>query len=104
MFLDLYFYIQIPYPASTRRALLLGGTSGSFVRPFRHPGSESIIRLSAHVRGRAAQPYSPSRPRSRPSFLHHPASVRLHGDFADAEIATDPRTTSERLKIRNCQS
>jgi hypothetical protein len=30
---------------------------------------KGIIRLSAHVRGRAAQPYSPSRPGSRPSFF-----------------------------------
>ena len=22
-------------------------------------------------------------------FLHHPASVSLHGDFADAELGTD---------------
>jgi hypothetical protein len=35
----------------------------------RHTGSESIIRLSADVRGRAAQPYSPSRQGSRPSFF-----------------------------------
>jgi hypothetical protein len=44
-------------------------------------------------------------------FLHHPASVRLHGDFADAEFATNllfnrPATTKampmepgQRLKI-----